>query len=218
MIEWSVTLVMVRIIACWYQTQTMCVKWGEINSAYFNVSNGVRQGGVLSPKLFAIYVDDLSFELTLCKSESYINDQCMNHVMHADDIKTPSAIGLQKMLDVCFNFSLRNDIMFNPVKSVCVTFKSRNSKLSCPNVRLDSNILECNNQTKCLGLCLARMLKMMIICSHKWVHCIFNHINWCLNFSLRNDIMFDPVKSVCVTYKPKNSKLLAQMLYQTATF
>ena len=97
MIEWSVTLVIVRIIACWYQTQTMCVKWGKINSAYFNVSNGVRQGGVLSPKLFAIYVDDLSFELTLCKSWSYINDQCMNHVMHADDIKIPSAIGLQKM-------------------------------------------------------------------------------------------------------------------------
>ncbi len=26
---------------------------------YFNVSNGVRQGGVLSPTLFAVYVDDL---------------------------------------------------------------------------------------------------------------------------------------------------------------
>ena len=62
----------------------------------------------------------------------------MNHVMYADDIclVTPSAIGLQKMVDVCFDFSLRNDIMFNPVKSVCVTFKHKNSKLSCPSVRL----------------------------------------------------------------------------------
>ena len=41
----------------------MCVKWGKVNSAYFNVSNGVCQGGILSPKLFAIYVDDLSHEL-----------------------------------------------------------------------------------------------------------------------------------------------------------
>ena len=48
----------------------MCVKWGKVtsNSAYFNVSSGVCQGGILSPKLFAIYVDDLSPELTSCKS------------------------------------------------------------------------------------------------------------------------------------------------------
>ena len=54
----------------------------------------------------------------------------------------PSANGLQKMLYVCFDFSLRNDIMFNPVKSVCVTFKPKNNKLSCPSVRIDSNTLE----------------------------------------------------------------------------
>ena len=97
MIKRNVPLVIVRIIAYWYQTQTiMCVKWGKVNSAYFNVSNGVRQGGILSPKLFAIYDDDLSHALTLCKSGCYIDDQCMNHVMYADDIclMAPSAIGL----------------------------------------------------------------------------------------------------------------------------
>ena len=41
--------------------------------------------------------------------------------------------------------------MFNPVKSVCVTFKPKNSKLSCPSVRLDSNILDNISQTKYLG-------------------------------------------------------------------
>ena len=79
-------LLIVRIIAFWYQTQPMCVKLGEVNSAYFNVSNRVRQGGVLSSKLFAIYVDDLLYELTLCKSGRYIDDQCINHVMYADDL------------------------------------------------------------------------------------------------------------------------------------
>ena len=101
--------------------QTMCVKWRKVNSAYFNVSNGVHQGEILSPKLFYTYVDDLSHELTLCKSGCYIDDQCMNHVMYADDIclMAPSAIGLQNVLDVCFDFSLRNYIMFNPVKCMC---------------------------------------------------------------------------------------------------
>ena len=74
---------------------------------YFNVSNGVRQGRVLSPKLFAIYIDDLSQDLAMCKSGCYINEQYMTHVMYANDIclLAPSAIGLQWMLDVCFKYN-----------------------------------------------------------------------------------------------------------------
>ena len=125
MIKKNVQMVIVRAIAFWYQTQPMCIKWGKANSDY--VSNGVRQGRVLSPKLFAIYIDDLSNELALCKSGCYINEQCVNHVIYADDIclLAPSAIGLQQMLDVCFNFSICNDITFNPVKSVCVAFQPK---------------------------------------------------------------------------------------------
>ena len=143
----------------------------------------------MSPKLFAIYVaifaicvDDLSHELTLCKSGCYVDDQCMNHVMYADDIylMAPSAISLQKMLDVYFDFSLRNDIMFKPVKSVCVTFKSKNSKLSCPGVRLDSNILEYISQIKYLGSMfntnaqhdedMLRQMRALYIRSNKLLH------------------------------------------------
>ena len=34
-------MVIVRVIAFWYQSQSMCIKWGKANSDYFNVSNGV---------------------------------------------------------------------------------------------------------------------------------------------------------------------------------
>ena len=52
---------------------------------------------MLSLKTFAIYVDNLSQNLAMCNSRCYIDDQCMNHVMYADDIclLAPSAIGLQ---------------------------------------------------------------------------------------------------------------------------
>ena len=108
MINRNIPLVIVRIIAFWYQTQPMCIKWGKISSAYFNVSNGARQGVLLSPEMFAIYIDDLSLDLAMCKSGCYIDDQYIIHVMYADDIclLAPSAIGLQRMLDVCFAFSI----------------------------------------------------------------------------------------------------------------
>ena len=108
----------------------------------------------------------------------------MYHIfcIYADDIclMAPSAFGLQKMLDVCFDFSLRNYIMINPVKSVCVTFNPKNSKLSCPSVRLDSNILEYISQTKYLGFMFntnaqddedkLRKMRTMYIRSNKLLH------------------------------------------------
>ena len=73
--------------------------------------------------------------------------------MYADDIclLSPSAIGLQRMLDVCFDFSIRNDIKFNPIKSVGIVIKPKNNKLHCSNVRLDCNYLEYISRTKYLA-------------------------------------------------------------------
>ena len=126
---------------------------------HFKVANGVRKGGVLSPIFFAIYIyiyiyiDNLSQYLAKCKSGCYINEQCMNHVMYADDIcfLAPNAIGLHRMLNASFNFSIRNDIMFNPIKSICVVIKSKSNKLYCPTVSLDCDILEYTAYTKYLG-------------------------------------------------------------------
>ena len=38
----------------------MCIKWGQATSEYFTISNSIRQGDILSLRLFAVYVDDLS--------------------------------------------------------------------------------------------------------------------------------------------------------------
>ena len=41
----------------------MCVRWNNVYSNFFQVTNGVRQGGVLSCHLFNVYMDKLSFLL-----------------------------------------------------------------------------------------------------------------------------------------------------------
>ena len=50
---------LVRILVFWYAHQTFQVKWDYVVSAPFCVSNGVRQGGILSPILFNVYMDEL---------------------------------------------------------------------------------------------------------------------------------------------------------------
>ena len=47
-------------------------------SDYFYVSNGVRQGGILSPKLYSVYVDDLSDYLVKSQIGCQIDNGCVN--------------------------------------------------------------------------------------------------------------------------------------------
>ena len=49
----------VRLLLRWYKSQQLCICWMGRSSDYFQVTNGVRQGGVLSPILFIIYLDSL---------------------------------------------------------------------------------------------------------------------------------------------------------------
>ena len=68
LLDLKTPIVIVRIVLFWYSKQTVCVKWGRCISDYFSISNGVRQGGILSPKLFSVYVDDLSDKLVESKA------------------------------------------------------------------------------------------------------------------------------------------------------
>ena len=116
----------------------MCIKWSQSTSSFFTVSNGVRQGGILSPRLFGVYVDDISKHLHDAKSGCFIGHQCINRVMYADDIclLIPSALGLQKLLEMCHGFSQGNNNIFNSLKSVYVVFRPKRYKLFCAPVYL----------------------------------------------------------------------------------
>ena len=48
-----------RFLAYMYTNQSLRVNWNSCNSGTFTTSNGVKQGGILSPILFCIYMDEL---------------------------------------------------------------------------------------------------------------------------------------------------------------
>lgn len=52
-----------HLLAYWYRNLTASVLWQGRTSRSFPVSQGVRQGAVLSPTLYAIFINDLLMEL-----------------------------------------------------------------------------------------------------------------------------------------------------------
>ena len=55
--------IVIRLLAYVYEEQVGCVKWDGNRSSEFIIANGTRQGSVLSPTLFSLYLDDLIKEL-----------------------------------------------------------------------------------------------------------------------------------------------------------
>ena len=61
LLDKNVCLKIVQLLYYIYTNQLCHVKWGGKNSASFPISNGVKQGGVISALLFSLYVDALFF-------------------------------------------------------------------------------------------------------------------------------------------------------------
>jgi hypothetical protein len=64
----------------------LSVSWNSKKSDELPVSNGVRQGGVLSPILFTVYIDDLLLELEKQGIGCHWNKHFVGAVCYADDI------------------------------------------------------------------------------------------------------------------------------------
>ena len=63
LIERKVSFLFLRLLLDSYLRQLSCVAWGFLKSRYFSLSKGVKQGGVLSPILFTLYIDKLLIRL-----------------------------------------------------------------------------------------------------------------------------------------------------------
>ena len=63
----------------------------------------------------------------------YIDGQCMNHLMYADDIclLAPTAIAMQHLLDICNDYGVANNITFNLLKSVFCFVKIKRMTVIC---------------------------------------------------------------------------------------
>ena len=144
----------IRILAFWYKYQQLYVRWGNVVSSAFTVTNGVRQGSVLSPYLFCVYFDKISKALIDLKIGCKLRGLLINHLFYADDlcIFCPSSHGLQRLLNMCFESGSDLDIIFNETKCKIMVFKCKSfRKCSIPTFNIGGHDLKVCSSYKYLG-------------------------------------------------------------------
>ena len=140
LLDRKVPPIVVRTLIAVYENQYAWVKWGGARSSKFTIRNGTRQGSILSPALFAVYVDDLLGELRGLGVGCHVAGLYYGAVGFCDDILllAPTRDGMQIMLDTCDRFARRNNLQFstdpNPAKSKskCIFMIGRNRHLAKP--------------------------------------------------------------------------------------
>jgi len=63
LMKWNIPLELLNVLINWYSRCDAFVNWNGFFARVFRTLGGVRQGGVLSPLLFAVYVDDIIGQL-----------------------------------------------------------------------------------------------------------------------------------------------------------
>ena len=118
----------------WYRTQSMFIRWGNSLSVGFHVSNGVKQGGVLSPILFNVYTNDLSVLLNKSHKGGYLYNVLLNHLFYADDLCliTLCSADMQHLLNICEEYAREHDLLFNSSKTQCMVYKPKSLCFSDP--------------------------------------------------------------------------------------
>lgn len=128
-------LSLLSLIEFWFVNSVTTVKWMGVYSRTFNLQCGIRQGGVLSPYLFAIYIDSVIDRVQNSYIGCRFGSLFCNIIMFADDILllSPSVSALQELLQLCECELTELDLAINARKSTCIRIGRRYS-VKCSNL------------------------------------------------------------------------------------
>ena len=135
----------INILMTWHDGLWCRVKWDDHFSEWFPIMAGVRQGGVLSPDLYSIYVDDLIHLLKSSGIGCHSNRAFESALFYADDmvVMSPSLKGLQRLLNLCNDYCIQWDIRLNAKKTKnlffgCKTAPTHSLKLNDADIKWEA--------------------------------------------------------------------------------
>ena len=113
-----------NIIKNIYNNDKACVKMHNKCTEPFNINQGVRQGCVLSPLLFNIFLSDLGKKLDSLDEKVQVHDRGINTLFWADDIImfSQNEDKLREMLKILEEFSGEHKLIINTDKTKVMIF------------------------------------------------------------------------------------------------
>jgi len=154
----NVPLCVVNVLSDWYSKLYSCVRWGGTVSEEFSIKCGVRQGGVLSPLLFSIYVGNILNKLS--KYGCTINGISYGSIMYADDVilQSSSLNELQAMVNLCCKVVKLINLQFNVKKSTCIRV-GRQCFKPCKAIMTSNGAISWVNEVNYLGVTIVLTIK-----------------------------------------------------------
>ena len=154
LMEKNVPKLFLDILICWYTGLQCRVRWDGFCGDWFEISAGVRQGGILSPTLYNIYVDELISLLQKAGIGCHVATYFAACLFYADDmcILAPSIKGLQTMLNICGEYCATWDICLNSKKTKNMCFGKKRDITFRP--KLNGSPIDWVDSWKYLGVVL----------------------------------------------------------------
>ena len=191
MLSTKIPVKILRLIIDSYVRQSTRISWDNVYTNYFQLLNGVKQGSVLSAKLFTLYIDGLFTELKQSCYGCHINNTYMGALSYADDtiLSCPSIRGLNRMIKICyFFFANSNHVTFNCKKTVCINFRGKTHNYE--HFTLNGNDIEWVSEIKHLGINLNISCNDKLDCQIKKSHFVGYVNKLIVNFGhLRGNVL-----------------------------
>ena len=134
----------VLFILHYLRNQKARIVWNGEKGNYINIEKGVRQGGILSPMLFKLYIDDILSEICNSGIGCKYGILRMNILAYADDLvilanSQCQLAQLYKILEIRMG---ERKLLINKNKSKCMIFTKRSSSVMEECVEICSNTFE----------------------------------------------------------------------------
>jgi hypothetical protein len=144
-----------------YQSSKVCIKLDSKRTDFFKTNVGVKQGEVVSPFLFNLYINDIPEWIGSNDDTPSLNNTLINCLLYADDLAIFSTTpqGLQCSLDLLGKYCDKWRLAINTKKTKVIQFTKRRNKC-LKSFKLQGDLLENVDAYKYLGVVLSSSCSM----------------------------------------------------------
>ena len=155
---------LIKLLASYLQNRNQCTCVEGKCSDMLNITYGVPQGSILGPKLFLLYINDLTSVIKNCEYYLYADDIVMFRRLRPENVGNDFAVFEEDVQSVS-NWCVANELTINIKKTKLQYFpKNRNSDCNLFEnthiIRIDQQKITYENSFKYLGIEIDKNINM----------------------------------------------------------